>query len=403
VYWALSGRLPFEGKTLESFLINKSTQEPIALEGIAEGIPPACAAAVMRGLERDARRRFPSCASFSEAFAAGVESAVPADAQPRLGRWLALAAAAGLALALLWTIGSDEEPAEQAMLEPADAVRDEADTETRDEPGMETQLLGDAGAREAPVFLAGSTEEEIDAALRLCQRYQGEGMCERAWYTSERSHPFVATSIEMDRTEVTNLQFSEFALATGHVTRAERTGESRDGPIVTRDLSWRAPYANADFETLLDVPVVHVDVADARAYCAWRGARLPSPDEWEFVARGRERRVFPWGDEWDEARATWWSEPRPGPLRTDANRLGATPGGHLGMAGNVWEWTLSATGDALLKGGSYLERNPANLRAAASSEVDPSYTASDAGFRCVRDLDGAGRDASEPLRSRLEG
>jgi formylglycine-generating enzyme required for sulfatase activity len=57
------------------------------------------------------------------------------------------------------------------------------------------------------------------------------------------------------------------------------------------------------------------------------------------------------------------------------------------MAGNVWEWTASDEGGrAVLKGGSWWDLNPANLRGAARWLEDPSYTSSEIGFRCVEDL-----------------
>ncbi len=68
-------------------------------------------------------------------------------------------------------------------------------------------------------------------------------------------------------------------------------------------------------------------------------------------------------------------------------KQGATPEGVYDLAGNVWEWTSTSEGDKIvLKGGSWSEANPANLRAAARRIENPGTTHSEDGFRCVRDL-----------------
>jgi formylglycine-generating enzyme len=48
-----------------------------------------------------------------------------------------------------------------------------------------------------------------------------------------------------------------------------------------------------------DAPVTHVELADARAYAAWRGLRLPTEDEWQVAALAgmltrREPLVWNW-------------------------------------------------------------------------------------------------------------
>ncbi len=82
VYEALAGRVPFRGATPVEVLILKQSAAvpPIG----APGVPPAATAAVLKGLERDPGRRFPSCASFAGAFADAVAAA--AGTQRAVGR-----------------------------------------------------------------------------------------------------------------------------------------------------------------------------------------------------------------------------------------------------------------------------------------------------------------------------
>lgn len=164
-----------------------------------------------------------------------------------------------------------------------------------------------------------------------------------------------------------------------------------------------------------DEPAAYVTWAEARAYCQWAGARLPSEAEREKAARGTDGRMFPWGDEQPNPelavfRVGWGYG---GPGKVGARPAGASPYGALDMGGNMWEWCEDwyqedyfasspiddpqgpATGIAhVVKGGSWDSR-PTVLSASSRNWGHRGYRDGDFGFRCAMD---AATELSGPSR-----
>jgi iron(II)-dependent oxidoreductase len=151
-------------------------------------------------------------------------------------------------------------------------------------------------------------------------------------------------------------------------------------------------------------PVNEVTWNGARAYCAWRGARLPTEAEWEAAARGREGRLYPWGDEPPTPERAVFGRRSNETAPVGTRPAGATPDGIHDLAGNVAEWTstlyrpypyrrddgredLEARGERVTRGGDHVfDSTPPKLRAAYrggfSRATDVGHR--HIGFRCAR-------------------
>ncbi|XP_060141195.1 inactive C-alpha-formylglycine-generating enzyme 2 isoform X1 [Globicephala melas] len=161
----------------------------------------------------------------------------------------------------------------------------------------------------------------------------------------------------------------------------------------------------------LELPVVHVSWNDARAYCAWRGKRLPIEEEWEFAARGGLKgQVYPWGNEFQPNRTNLWQGKFPKGDKAEDGFHGVSPVnafppqnnyGLFDLVGNVWEWTASPYQPAdqdmrVLRGASWIDTadGSANHRARVTTRMGntPDSASDNLGFRCASS---AGRPPGE--------
>jgi formylglycine-generating enzyme required for sulfatase activity len=143
-----------------------------------------------------------------------------------------------------------------------------------------------------------------------------------------------------------------------------------------------------------DQPVVGVTWDEANAFAAWAGKRLPTEREWEFAARGKANRKYPWGHEAPDENRANYGEFLGMPSFVHMHEDGATPEGVCDLAGNVAEWTADAfvpyakrNGNPdeprkTIRGGSW-KSDAAELRSADRRGAFPESRLDTTGFRCA--------------------
>jgi len=198
----------------------------------------------------------------------------------------------------------------------------------------------------------------------------------------------------IDRFPVTCGDYAEYLTATGYIPRDPANWLRRWEGKRTPPAGWSKK------------PVTHVSLDEARAYCSWKGLRLPHSWEWQYAGQGNDTRPYPWGTTGWKAPETKYSNVHAGPAEVDAHLDGCSPFGVCDMVGNIWQYTDefqdARTRFAMLKGGS--NYRPSNFnhtmwyyRHAHELYVynriplmDESFErAGTIGFRCAADGDAA--------------
>lgn len=205
---------------------------------------------------------------------------------------------------------------------------------------------------------------------------------------STDGRPIHVASFALDESLVNRAEFLRFVRANPAWRRGAIRSEWADAGYLA---DWPGALVAARDARALREPVVGVSWFAAKAYCAAEGKRLPTTDEWEYVAAASETRRDASGDPAFLRRLVALYSLRP-------HAAGITNVyGVRAMHGPVWEWTLDFNGAAHMDamhehhvscasaavGARDLSNYPAFLRAAMRTGLTGRTTFGGLGFRCA--------------------
>lgn len=192
------------------------------------------------------------------------------------------------------------------------------------------------------------------------------------------AHEVEVADFFLDKDEVTNREYQEFVKSGYPYPPHWKGGEFEPGEG--------------------DLPVTNITWDDAKNYAQFRNKRLPTEAEWEYAARGKENRLYPWGNDWDPKKSNSKADERKKPVNVGSYIEGKSWCGAFDMAGNVAEWVddeyhnypqskapSQPPGLRVFRGGGF-NLDKEEIKSYVRWAVAPSSQFPYVGFRCAKDI-----------------
>ena len=360
-YKLVCGKLPFDAPNWLAVTYKILKDQPPPPESIDRNVSKAEAAAIMRGLAKQAADRFPNCLALVDALATG------AAEQHRgygLAAAISIAAIAGLASAAYFTVNRQQKTPEPQVVQVA--------PKKEEPPPVQPAPVAAPKAAPLRMEVGGTAFEFVSIPSGQFKMGSDDG---RDTADERPAHLVAITkSFQLGKTEVTRNQWS-----------AVMGGGLPDPQL--RNL----PAANVSYDE------IQIFLAKLNARKDGFHYRLPTEAEWEYAARAGNK--DPLYGKMDEIA---WNADNSGRNSHQVGLKEPNAWGLYDMIGNVWEWVAdwhaegsyaNSTGSdpagpksgtiKLFRGGSFTSGGM-TLRVSYRQGSQPAERSEEVGFRLAR-------------------
>lgn len=219
-------------------------------------------------------------------------------------------------------------------------------------------------------------------------------------YGTTDKKPVTVENFYLDVYPVTNAQYLAFLKKNPEYSRSKIKGIFADKSYLSH---WESDFSYGK-NNLSNAPATNVSWFAAEKYCECQGKRLPTLDEWEYVAMADEKRTDARTKEsFNKYILSWYEK-----SKTYTNPVGHTFKNYWGvydLHGLVWEWTYDFN-SIFLSGESRKDKDTdknlfcgsgsinatdlmnyaAFMRYAFRGSLKAKYTTRNLGFRCAKDF-----------------